>query len=57
MLTGYKSYIVAVLAAAVTALHSLGYIDTATFQNLMALLGAGAVGAVAAKINRINPPK
>lgn len=54
---GYKSYIVAVLAAAVTAAHALGYIDTATFQNLMALLGAGAVGTVAAKINRINPPK
>lgn len=57
LLTGYKSYIVAVLAAAVTAAHALGYIDNATFQNLMALLGAGAVGTVAAKINRINSPK
>lgn len=55
LLTGYKSYIVAVLAASVTALHALGYIDDALFQTLMGLLGAGAVGTVAAKINRINP--
>lgn len=54
MLAGYKSYIVAALAAAVTVAHSLGYIDDATFNTLMSLLGAGAVGTVAAKINRMN---
>ena len=57
MLQGYKSYIVAALTAAVTVAHMLGYIDDATYQTLLALLGAGAVGTVAAKINRLNPPK
>lgn len=54
MLKGYKTYIIAILAATVTAFHTLGYIDDALFQTLMALLGAGAVGSVAAKVNRIN---
>lgn len=51
-LQGFKSYIVAALAAAVTVAHMLGYIDEAMFQSLMALLGAGAVTTVAAKLNR-----
>jgi hypothetical protein len=54
MLNGYKTYIVAALTAAVTLLHSLGYIDDATYKALLALLGAGAMGTVAAKINRIQ---
>lgn len=54
MLQGYKTYIVAALTAAVTLLHALGYIDDATYQALLALLGAGAVTTVAAKINRIQ---
>lgn len=54
MLQGYKTYIVAALTAIVTLLHSLGYIDEATYQALLALLGAGAVTTVAAKINRIQ---
>src|SRR5690606_14667519 len=57
MLKGYKTYIVAILAGVVTAFHAMGYIDDATYQTLMALLGAGAVGTVAAKINRINADK
>jgi hypothetical protein len=52
MLKGFKSYIVAAVAAAVTVAHMLGYIDEAMFQSLMALLGAGAVTTVAAKLNR-----
>jgi hypothetical protein len=54
MLKGYKTYIVAALTAIVTLLHSLGYIDEATYKALMALLGTGAVTTVAAKINRIQ---
>lgn len=54
MLKGYKTYIVAALTAIVTLLHSLGYIDEAMYQALLALLGAGAVTTVAAKINRIQ---
>jgi hypothetical protein len=54
MLKGYKTYIVAALTAIVTLLHSLGYIDDAMYKALLALLGAGAVSTVAAKINRIQ---
>ena len=53
MLQGYKTYVVAALMGALTVLKALGYIDEATYQTLMALLGAGAVGTVAAKINRL----
>lgn len=57
MLKGYKTYIIAALTAVVTILHTLGYIDEQSFQNLLGLLGAGAIGTVAAKINRMNLPK
>ena len=53
-LTGYKTYIIAALTAALTLAHSLGYIDEATFQTLLALLGAGGISTVAAKINRMQ---
>lgn len=53
-LTGYKTYIIAALTAALTLAHSLGYIDEATYQTLLALLGAGGISTVAAKINRIQ---
>ena len=53
-LKGYKTYIIAALTAALTLAHSLGYIDEATYQSLLALLGAGAVSTVAAKINNIR---
>ena len=54
MLSGYKSYIVAVLAAIVTFLHAMGYIDDVTFQTFMGLLGAGAVATIRAGINNSN---
>lgn len=54
MLSGYKTYIVAILTAVLTLLHSLGYIDDSLYQTLLALLGAGALGTVAAKINSIK---
>lgn len=54
MLKGYKTYIVAALTAVVTLLHSLGYIDDATYKALLALLSAGAFSTVAAKINRLQ---
>ena len=52
MFAGYKTYVVAALIAAVSVAHSLGYIDAATQQTLIGLLGAGAVSTLAAKINR-----
>jgi len=54
MLKGYKAYIVAALTAALAVFHSLGYIDEQTYQALLALLAAGGLSAVAAKINRIQ---
>lgn len=57
MLQGYKTYIVAVLSAALTLIHTIGYIDESTYQSLLALLAAGGISTVAAKINRINPTK
>jgi hypothetical protein len=54
MLKGFKTYIVAVLAAAVTVAHMLGYLDESSFQSLMALLGSGAIATVAAKLNRAS---
>lgn len=54
MAQGYKTYITAVLAAAVTALYALGYIDEETWKALMGFINAGALGTVAAKINRVD---
>lgn len=54
MFKGYKTYIIAILTAVLTLLHSLGYIDDSLYQTLLALLGSGAIGTVAAKINRIQ---
>ena len=54
MLKGYKTYLVAALTAALTFAHSMGYIDTTTYQALLALLGAGGLASVAAKINRVQ---
>ena len=54
MLAGYKSYIIAALIAVLAGLHAMGYIDEATYQTLLALLGAGAIGAVSAKVNAIK---
>lgn len=53
-LKGYKTYVIAALTATLTLLHSLGKIDEATFQTLLALLGAGGLTTVAAKINSIQ---
>ena len=53
-LKGKKTYIVAALTAIVAFLHSTGQIDDATYQTLLALLGAGALATVSAKINRLE---
>jgi len=54
MLTSYKTYIIAAIIALLAGLHAMGYIDEATYQTLLALLGAGGLTTVAAKINRIQ---
>ena len=53
-LKGKKTYIMAVLMASVTVAYNLGYIDKTTYDMLLALLSAGAVSTVAAKMNRVD---
>lgn len=53
-LKGYKTYVVAALMIAVQGAKAMGYIDEATADALLKLLGAGAITTVAAKINRIT---
>ena len=54
MLKGYKTYILAAAIGALTVAKALGYVDEASYNTLAALLGAGAAGTLAAKINRIG---
>lgn len=53
-LKGKKTYIVAALAFAVNVAYMMGYITEEMRNELLALLGTGAVATVAAKINRLN---
>jgi hypothetical protein len=42
-LRGKKTYITAIAIGVVTALHAAGKIDQATYETLLALLGAGGL--------------
>lgn len=53
-LKGKKTYIVAALAFAVNVAYMLGYITEELRNELLALLGTGAIATVAAKINRLS---
>ena len=46
MLTGYKTYIIAVIIAILAAAKYLGYVDEGTFQALMGILLAGGLSTV-----------
>ncbi len=54
LLQGKKSYIISALTVILGILHMMGKIDDLTYQSLLALLGAGAVSTIAAKINRLD---
>lgn len=56
-LKGYKSYLVAAGIGVASVAHSLGYIDAAAYAQILGLLGAGALAAIAAKVERKSPPK
>ena len=47
---GYKTYIIAALAAAATGLHYLGYIDAGTYQTVIGFLGAGGLATLRAAV-------
>ena len=49
-----KTYVSAVLIGTVVALHAAGLIDDATYQMLLGLLGAGALGAVRHAISKVQ---
>lgn len=52
MLAGYKTYIIAALVAAVTVAQQLGYLDAATAQTLLGLLGAGGLATLRAGVTK-----
>ena len=52
MFAGYKTYASAAGIAAITLLHSLGYLSDETYQTLLGLLGAGGLAALRAGIGK-----
>ena len=50
--SGYRSYVLAVVAGALTVAHALGYIDTETYTTLMGLTGAGGVATLRAGMKK-----
>lgn len=54
MLQGKKTYILAAIAAVVTFVKYLGYIDDGMYQTLVGLLGAGAVATLRSSVNGID---
>ena len=52
---GYKTYIVAVLMGALSTAHMLGWIDYATYQAVLGLLGALGLGALRAGVTKSGP--
>jgi hypothetical protein len=55
-LSGYKTYLVAAAAGALTVAQMLGYIDAEAYANLMLLLGAGGVATLRAAISKVEKP-
>jgi hypothetical protein len=54
-LDGYKTYLMALAAAAAVFAHALNWIDDATFQMLLALFGAGGLAALRAGVTKSGP--
>ena len=50
-LKGKKTYILASLTALLTLAHSLDYIDSTTYQTLLALLGSGTIATLRSGMN------
>jgi len=49
-LAGYKTYIVAIVVAVMTAVYQLGYIDQSTYQTALGWLGAAGLATLRAGI-------
>lgn len=54
MLTGYKTYILAIVIIALALLHSRGYLDDSSYQTLLTILSGGTAITLAAKVNRVE---
>ncbi len=52
MLSGYKTYIIAVLIGIATVVHQIGYIDALTYQTILGILGAGGLAALRIGISK-----
>ena len=53
MLSGYKSYLVAIGMVIVGGLHAQGYISDSIYTLLMSLLAGGGVAALRAAISKV----
>ena len=52
MFDGYKTYLCALGIGLATAAKVLGWIDEATYQTIVALLGAGGLAALRAGVSK-----
>jgi len=52
MFSGYKTYAVAACIAAITVVHSLGYIDEATRDTLLGLFVGGGLATLRAGVGK-----
>jgi hypothetical protein len=50
MLSGYKTYIIAAVAAIVTGLYYAGVVDQTVYDTLMGFLGAGGLATLRAGV-------
>jgi len=53
MLSGYKTYLVAIAMVILAGLHSQGYITDSLFTTISAILAGGGLAALRAGINKV----
>ena len=51
VLKGKRTYIIAALVGVATAVHHLGFIDTALYQAILGFLGAGGLATLRAGVS------
>lgn len=51
-MSGRKTYIIAILMGALSTAHMLGWLDDATYQAILGLLGAVGLGTLRAGVTK-----
>lgn len=54
-LRGYKTYLIAAVMAALAVSRALNWIDEATYQTLLGLLGASGLATLRAGVKKSGP--